>query len=538
MKPTVRLMIGSDEIAVADWRILLELSACGRGFITADIARDCSGQLVRLDLGINDEVYRWFTGYVERCGPAERGFKRLKVRELVGALQQKTPVSLQHPTLRAVCNAVSVLTGLEFALPSADYVDKPVPHFRNTGGGWSLMDSLGGAFGIADYCWYQLPDGTVFTGSYADSRFAGQPVDVPEEFASAGQGGNSLDMALIPAVRPGVVFNNRRITQVEASTETMTLRWTLMNAAGRPAWDSPEKRQIDKAYPEIAAGLHVPRTARVTGPTDTAALGDIADAFRPRYAVNVQLLDADGNDDGTPEITAVPLPVPMAGPECGFYQYPPEGTLVELGFLSGRQDQPIIRQVMQKGSPLPDISPGEQLQQQRAGVSQRVTVAGNWERETDQRTQEKSRERHVTCETETRETHARTALVSTTDDLTVIGKHQLAAGEIMHLADGPYSVAAAGAVSVTAPTLSEQIAGIRESVAAVQRIMAPSIVLGTDALNLLRLFTDTLDVIEQLAAQTAAHSHPGTGGPTNAAAIAATGTQAAALTRKYNSLIG
>lgn len=49
--------------------------------------------------------------------------------------------------------------------------------------------------------------------------------------------------------------------------------------------------------------------------------------------------------------------------------------------------------------------------------------------------------------------------------------------------------------------------------------MAPLIVLGIDGLNLLRLFTNTLDVIEQLAALTP-------------------GTQNAALTRKYNSLIG
>ncbi|MFQ6288575.1 hypothetical protein ACLMPM_24785 [Yersinia enterocolitica] len=102
----------------------------------------------------------------------------------------------------------------------------------------------------------------------------------------------------------------------------------------------------------------------------------------------------------------------------------------------------------------------------------------------------------------------------------------------MHLSDGPYSVATAGAVSVTAPSLNEQIAGISESVAAVQRIMAPSIVLGTGTLNLLRLFTDTLTVIEQLAAQTANHSHSNTGAPTNSAAISETGTQAAALTTK------
>ncbi|MFQ6288574.1 hypothetical protein ACLMPM_24780 [Yersinia enterocolitica] len=64
---------------------------------------------------------------------------------------------------------------------------------------------------------------------------------------------------------------------------------------------------------------------------------------------------------------------------------------------------------MQQGNPLPEIAPGEQLQQQRAGVSQRVTVAGDWGQETDQKIREKSRERNVTCGTETREVQSRTA---------------------------------------------------------------------------------------------------------------------------------
>lgn len=74
----------------------------------------------------------------------------------------------------------------------------------------------------------------------------------------------------------------------------------------------------------------------------------------------------------------------MAGSESGMFQFPPPGTLVEVGFVDGRPDKPIVRQTMPQGHNLPAVKPGEQLQQQRDGVSQRVTVAGDWERQTDQ----------------------------------------------------------------------------------------------------------------------------------------------------------
>ncbi len=82
-----------------------------------------------------------------------------------------------------------------------------------------------------------------------------------------------------------------------------------------------------------------------------------------------QLLDADGNPDNqTPVYSAVPLPVPMAGNDSGMFQFPPEGTLVEVAFTGGRPDKPFIRQTLPDGTSLPDIKPGEQLQQQRAEV--------------------------------------------------------------------------------------------------------------------------------------------------------------------------
>lgn len=553
MKTTAALMIGADTVHVSDYHLLLETGACGRGYITAETDRDCIGSLVRFDLGVGENVYRWFTGFVERCGDAERGFKRLFVRELAGALGKAWPVSLQHPTLRDVCAALSSLTDLQFSIPAADYADIKIPHFKSAGSGYALLDSIGAAFSIPDYCWQQLPDGVIYVGSYSDSRFAGAPVEIPTDFIKSGSTGNGMQLALIPAIRPGVVVNGQRITQVEVENGDMQLRWTPKNSAGRPAWESPEKRQIDKAYPELSAGLHLPRRARVTGSPDTAQLGDVQDPFRPRYAVNLQLLDADGNDADMPELIAVPLPVPFAGNEGGLFQFPAEGAIVEVGFSDGRPDKPMVRQTLQDGQSLPAIQPGEQLQQQRAGVSQRITREGSWQRETDQAIEETSASRVVVSDSESRQATTRTTTIKGNDSLTVLGSVTLMAGAVLQISDGDYSVGVAGKYELNAKqlqqdvggdagltvggALTEKITGIRKSVAAAQIINGQTVNIGDGEINILDCLTDTLDVLQELAELTAQHAHSNTGTPTNSGAISANAQRPGQLSARYKKLI-
>lgn len=98
---------------------------------------------------------------------------------------------------------------------------------------------------------------------------------------------------------------------------------------------NPVQNQIDSAYPELSAELHLPKTARIVSHTESVAAGDMSDPYRPRYAVDVQLLDADGKESGAPVYNAVPLPLPMAGSESGMFQFPPVGTVVEIAFEGG-----------------------------------------------------------------------------------------------------------------------------------------------------------------------------------------------------------
>ncbi|WP_308354453.1 hypothetical protein, partial [Serratia marcescens] len=309
------------------------------------------------------------------------------------------------------------------------------------------------------------------------------------------------------------------------------------------------QRQIEAAYPELAAGLHLPKFARVVAPTEAVSSGNLADPFRPRYAVDVQLLDADGSPaKNTPIYPAVPLPVPMAGSESGMFQFPPAGALVEVGFTGGRPDKPFVRQTVAEGHALPDIKPGEQLQQQRAEVSQRVTQAGDWERQTDQTIREHSMNREIHADEETRTLVARTATVQANDKTTVLGTATLLAGAIVQIAEGDYSLAtqsgyvasvAKDAKTEVGGSLIEKIGKIRSSIAAVrQDVIAPVVWVGSQQINVMSLMLDTLDVVKELAQRTASHTHSNTGAPVNAGEISATGDKSGQLKARYAPVIG
>lgn len=557
MKPIKRLYLSTEEIHLADASLVLELNSCGRGFITAGTTEDFTGKLVRLDVGYTDLVLRWFTGYVERSQPAENGFQRLFVRELVGVFERLWPCSFQHPTLRDVASWLTEHSGLAFSVPDADYSDRPIPHFTHSGTGYQLLDNLGKAFGITDYIWYQLPDGGVYVGGAEKALFADRPIEIPHEFSQGAAGGSSMTLPVVQSLRPGVELNGERVTKVHLQNDTMAVSWTPRNrATGKALQKTPVQRQIESHYPELASGLHLPKFARVMNPVEGVKSGNFSDPFRPRYAVDVQLLDADGNPDkDTPVYSAVPLPVPMAGNDSGMFQFPPEGTLVEIGFTGGRPDKPFVRQTVPDGTSLPDIQPGEQLQQQREEVSQRVTQAGDWVRKTDQTISETSMARVIKADTEQRELVSRETTVKATDKITVIGTSTLLAGAIQQVCSGDFSQAMknrvasiggddeidiAGSKTVTVgKDLIEKIGQIRKSVAAAQQqIIAPVVWIGSGTVNVAQLMLDTLDVLKELAEQTASHTHSNTGTPTNAASIRNTGTKADTLNAKYSPVIG
>lgn len=156
---------------------------------------------------------------------------------------------------------------------------------------------------------------------------------------------------------------------------------------------------ILRLFPELSGGLHLDRYARVTAIADSPGNGASSERFRPRLAVDIQVLNADMEPDPAfPPYTAVPLPVPMgAGGEAGVFAPPRPGAIVTVGFAYGRQDHPIIKQMYPMGDSLPAVKENEMLLQQSPTVHQRADATGNWSRETDMDIHDKSVTRHVTA---------------------------------------------------------------------------------------------------------------------------------------------
>ncbi|MGS0824823.1 hypothetical protein ACVBIO_03345 [Shewanella sp. 0m-8] len=145
------------------------------------------------------------------------------------------------------------------------------------------------------------------------------------------------------------------------------------------------KRIVRRLFPELTSGLHLPRWAKVVAlpelPKEDGERG--SDAFYPRYAVDVQLLDENGTETKSKPLQAVPLPLPGAGDKAGRLEPPAIGSIVEIGFAYGRPDKPFIRTVLPFGWDLPAIKAGESRNQVRDGVYQLFDDVGNLITETD-----------------------------------------------------------------------------------------------------------------------------------------------------------
>ena len=144
------------------------------------------------------------------------------------------------------------------------------------------------------------------------------------------------------------------------------------------------KKIIMELLPELAGGLHLDRYARVLASGDAPTEGATSERFRPRYAVDLEILGPDMEPDASfPRYSAVPLPVSVGGgQESGTFSFPEAGALCVVGFAYGRQDHPIIRQIFPLGVSLPALERGEVLIQQGPTSFQRVDAQGNWKRET------------------------------------------------------------------------------------------------------------------------------------------------------------
>lgn len=300
--------------------------------------------------------------------------------------------------------------------------------------------------------------------------------------------------------------------------------------------DDAIRRSVERQFPELSGGYHLPRFARVVAVADAPSGAGICDDFRPRYAVDIQVLLPDGEPDpDLPMLAGVPLPLPTGGEEMGIYAFPEEGTQVVVCFAYGLPHKPYIQTILPHGLSMPKVPKGDQVWQHSEACQQRVDADGNWLRQTDGKIKDKAIEREVEAldNTEAFQNHTRTVDDHSSESVGGIKKIE-ALGALKLLSGGSASLAAVDDLhqatgrdlnlvvgqkhnATVGGDMQERIEGLRKSVAGVsQRLVAPKNWIGSESVNLFQVVCDLLDLVEQMNMQLAGHTHGPTLPPENA----------------------
>lgn len=302
------------------------------------------------------------------------------------------------------------------------------------------------------------------------------------------------------------------------------------------------RKQILREFPELAAGYHIPVAAIVTAVADTPTAGGIADNYRPRYAVDVELIDSQYNSTGI-KLDAVPVAISGGGDERGLFALPTRGTLVELAWLNASPERPFVRSVLSDRQQLPALPDGGQAWQQSNETAQTVDIAGNWTRTTPAAITDSARELNQLAD------HLQQILIShhlhttghSTEEVQGIKKteatalHQIAAVVINQLTTGSHNTLASDHITRAA---GKDIRDRAEN----YDTKATKLHIGTDSDNILKIISDSLQAIADtctaITSLTVTSASPGnpSSTPINAAAFTALKATIDALKTKIDAM--
>nr|WP_315448572.1 hypothetical protein [uncultured Pseudomonas sp.] len=303
--------------------------------------------------------------------------------------------------------------------------------------------------------------------------------------------------------------------------------------------DDAIRRAVERQFPELTGGYHLPRFARVVAVADAPADAGLCDDFRPRYAVDIVVLGPDDEPDpAMPPLTGVPLPLPTGGEEMGIYAFPEEGTRVVVCFAYGLPNKPYIQSILPHGLSMPKVPKGDQVWQHSQAAQQRVDADGNWLRRTDGKIRDQAIEREVEALDNREQFQSHTQTIDDHSTETVGGVKKIEAlGALKLMSGGSASLAAVDDLhqatgrdlnlvvgqrhnATVGGDMHERIEGLRRSVAGKgQRLQAPKNWVGSESVNLFQVVCDLLEIVQQMNSQLSSHTHGPTPPPGNASAF-------------------
>lgn len=301
--------------------------------------------------------------------------------------------------------------------------------------------------------------------------------------------------------------------------------------------DDAIRRAVERQFPELTGGYHLPRFARVVAVADAPADAGLCDDFRPRYAVDIEVLGPDDEPDpALPPLTGVPLPLPTGGEEMGIYAFPEEGTRVVVCFAYGLPNKPYIQSILPHGLSMPKVPKGDQVWQHSEAAQQRVDADGNWLRQTEGKIRDQAIEREVEALDNREQFQSHTQIIDDHSTETVGGVKKIEAlGALKLMSGGSASLAAVDDLhqatgrdintvvgqnhkATIGGDMTEQITGVKASlVHGGQRYQAPKTWLGSNNINALKLLCDVIDLVEKMNVAIASHGHGSSSQPSNGA---------------------
>jgi len=297
------------------------------------------------------------------------------------------------------------------------------------------------------------------------------------------------------------------------------------------------ERILRRLFPELFSGYHLPMFAKVVAISDAPDKPSIVNNFRPKFAVDVALLTANGDvDPKQPTYQAVPLPVAMAGLDQGMWGFPQPGTIVELAFAYGNPNKPFIRTILGSEATTPTVNNGDMVWQHSPKIHQTVDSAGSWTRTTDKSITDKSTNRIIESiddmqtylmskiEVKTNSTED----VGGTKAINAMGAIRLTAAEqAMLISLKDLKLATNETLRMysklnTEINIDEQLQVIVKSIAHIETTEG-KVWLGSGSINTIKVLLDLIKVVSDLANTLKTHTHlhgtPKTGPPVEASAI-------------------
>ena len=230
MKIIKTLTVNNQPYGLVSEDIRLDLCSPGRANLTVIADKSLAG-IVILRAGWSDAtIYSWFIGYIENSITVNSQQQKLFCRELTATLNRPLYLGLRKVSVNDILIKLTEMTEINFATPDADYINnRKSPYFYHLGNGYQLMDAIGSAYQINQYIWQQQGNGSVYVGSWQDSRWADKPIQLPDSLFTEHLSTNSASLPMTPAIRPGVKFNRGIIHSVQLIAENMVITWKPSN---------------------------------------------------------------------------------------------------------------------------------------------------------------------------------------------------------------------------------------------------------------------------------------------------------------------